>query len=56
MPVTKDVRYKVTAALAILPDETSGQVYVYEGGLIPSNASEGTIKHLLESHIISPVE
>jgi hypothetical protein len=47
-------RYVVTARLAILPDETQGQIYVYQGDLLPTSTAVETIAHLLESHIISP--
>jgi hypothetical protein len=54
-PAAKAARYEVVAALAICYVEGQGQVYVYKGGVIPSNTDPDHVKHLLDSHIIAAV-
>lgn len=54
--VTAEKRYKVIARLAIVPDETQGQIYLQQDALVPTNVPGDIVKHLLDSHVIVPVE
>lgn len=49
-------RFKVVTPLAILPDETQGQMYLYRDQLVPISAPVALIQHLLDSGVIRPVE
>ena len=45
-------RYRVAARLAILPDETQGQIYLEKDMLLPQGTPQPVIEHLLESGVI----
>jgi len=49
-------RYYVKAALAVGKTEDGKPEYVYRNGILPQSISAESIKHLLDTGLIAPVE
>jgi hypothetical protein len=48
-------RYRVVSVLAIVPDETQGQVYLNRDQLLPIGLPAEIVAHLLDTHCVVPV-